>query len=78
MMRITIDINGRVIGTIAAVRVEEEILDENTYEIYDVDGVDPGESVVEEGEKLGKVMHTYEDGAAALTRRVMETIETLP
>lgn len=78
MMRITVDINGRVIGEVAAVRVEEEIREENTYEIYNLDEVQPGDSVTEEGEKLGEVLHTYSDGAATLTSRVMETIEELP
>ncbi len=78
MMRITVDINGRVIGEVAAVRVEEEILDENTYEIYALEDVQPGDSVTEDGDKLGEVRHTYSDGAATLTSRVMETIDELP
>ena len=78
MLRITVDVNGRGIGQVAAVRRDSSIKSENVYDIYNVSDVSPGESVVDEELKLGEVTHSHEDGAAKLTALVMEEIESLP
>lgn len=78
MLRITVDVNGRPIGQVAAVRTSEEASGTNTYEIYDCRDVDSGESVVEEGELLGEVEHMYSEGAAKLTELVMAEVQSFP
>lgn len=78
MLRVTVDINGREIGQVAAVKASPKTSGVNTYEIYDVRGVSAGESVVEQGEHLVDVSHQYEDGAAVLVKKVMDAIESLP
>lgn len=78
MLRITVDVNGRGIGQVAAVRTDPEASGKNEYEVYDCRDVSSGESVVEEGEYLCSVMHTYEDGAAKLTELVMAELGELP
>lgn len=75
MLRITVDINGRKIGQVAAVRQSSEPKERNEYEIYSCESVDEGESVIENGELLGSVMHTYNDGAAKLAEIVLSEIE---
>lgn len=78
MLRITVDVNGRPIGQVAAVRTDPEASGRNEYEIYDCREVSSGESVVEEGTYLCSVMHNYDDGAARLTELVMAELEELP
>lgn len=78
MLRITVDVNGRAIGQVAAVRTDPDAGGRNEYEIYDCRDVGSGESVVEEGEYLGSVMHNYDDGAAKLTELVMQEVGELP
>lgn len=77
MLRITIDINGRVLGTIAAVRSSEGTNGTNTYEVYEITDVSDGESVVEHGEFITEISHTYEDGAATLSEKVLSEIDEL-
>jgi len=77
MLRITVDINGRKIGQVAAVRQSSEPQEQNEYEIYSCDSVEKGQSVVEHGEYLSSVVHTYNDGAAKLAELVMGEIEEL-
>lgn len=78
MLRATIDINGRSLGEIAAVKTTKDKSGINTYEIYDVDSVTTGESITEKGTKLGEVEHRYEDGAATLVEKMMKEIGSLP
>lgn len=76
MLRVTVDINGRQIGKVAAVRVTQN-QSPNTYEVYDVTGVRPTQSVVEQGTQLTTVEHYYEDGASVLVQKMMEKIDSL-
>lgn len=76
MLRVTVDVNGRPIGRIAAVRTTEG-KGENNYEIYDVTDVDAGQSVVEHGTLITEITHTYNDGAAVLVQKMMSEVESL-
>lgn len=78
MLRVTVDVNGRDIGQVAAVNTTGSKTGRNTYEIYDVRSVEPGESVIDEGEFLATVTHRYEDGAVVLVERMMNALEELP
>lgn len=78
MLRVTVDINGRAIGRVAAVKQSESTSGLNEYEVYDVRGVKPGESVTEEGEFLFTITHRYEDGASKLVEIMMRELESLP
>jgi hypothetical protein len=78
MLRVTVDINGRKLGEVAAVNATGERSGVNEYELYNVDSVGAGESVVEEGEQIGTLKHRYEDGAATLVQKMMEELDTLP
>lgn len=78
MLRLTVDINGRKIGQVGAINISGDKSGVNTYHIYDVSSVAPGESVTEQGTKIGEVEHRYEDGAAILSKKVLDEIGDLP
>lgn len=74
MMRITIDINNREIGKIAVVNTGEKNTEGTVYRIFDMSD----NSTITEEKELGTVKHVRSEGAAVLTRKVMDEIETLP
>lgn len=78
MLRINVDINGRGIGELAAINITGNQSGINTYEIYNIDNLQFGDSITEKGTKIGKLEHKYEDGAAKLIQKMMAEIETLP
>lgn len=78
MLRVTVDINGRKLGEVAAVNITGEQSGINQYEVYDIDNVSSGESIVEKGTQIAELEHRYEDGAATLVQKMMNEIGTLP
>ena len=78
MLRVTVDINGRKLGEIAAVNTTGTQQGVNHYVIYDIDGVSPTQSIAEDGIQIGELDHKYEDGAATLVQKMMDEIDTLP
>jgi hypothetical protein len=70
MLRIQLDINGRVIGEIGVWNRQEYNDDgEVRYSVYDLRGFD-GESI-EDAPHITDVWHDRSDGATSLTERVM-------
>jgi len=78
MLRVTVDINGRGIGELAAINITGKQSGINKYEIYNIDDLRFGDSITENGMKIGELEHKYEDGAAKLIQKMMAEIETLP
>lgn len=78
MLRVTVDINGKKISQVAAVRQEKEKQGKNNYKIYDYSGVSPKSSVVEDGVYLFSIEHIYGDGALVLISKIIDELEGLP
>lgn len=74
MLRINLDINGRDIGMIGVLNTQKYNGGEIRYEIYDIRGIEGGESITEYPQ-IGEVMHPAQKGAATLTREVMREVE---
>lgn len=75
MLRIRLDINGRVIGTIA-VHNQQEYNDQGEvlYHVHDVSDALVGDDISEYPQLL-TLWHDRTDGASALTARVMDEID---
>lgn len=73
MLRVTVDINGRDVCEVCAVRQTEGVDRVNTYNVYDTTEEDPDS--LANIDKIGTVEHTYEDGCAVLARKVISYVE---
>lgn len=76
MLRVTVDINGREIYQVCAVRQSKRRSGINTYNIYRTNSISESEPVTN-GEKIGEVEHKYEDGASVLIEKMMQVVENL-
>ena len=74
MLRITVQINEKVIGEFAAVRTSDTAKGTNQYDILDVTNISSKESVYN-GEMIGKIEHNYGDGANVLSQKILEEVD---
>lgn len=82
MLRITLDINGRDIGCIGVWNTQEKRVSEGDahvvevrYQVHDLRGHKAHGGEITEYPKIADVWHDANDGAAALTARVMQVVD---
>lgn len=73
MLRVTVDINGRGVCEVCAVRRTEGIEGVNTYDIYDTTDKNPDS--LSGIDSIGSVEHKYEDGCAVLARKTIAYVQ---
>lgn len=74
MLRITLDINGRNIGTIGVWNTGEYDGDQFRYQVHDLRGHSKDGGYITDYPKITDVWHDRSDGAAQLTERVMAEV----
>lgn len=71
MLRITLDINGRKIGTIGVWNTQEYDGDQVRYQVHDLRGHRMHGGEITDYPKITDIWHDRSDGATGLTEKVM-------
>lgn len=68
MFTVKLEVNGRIIKRVDAVRQSDRAYGENRYAVYD--GTQP--TSLGGRELLGYIVHTYEDGPEVLAKKLLD------